>query len=57
MSSLVLEDSVELKESGVNFAYSVTVLHHGVVVHSVAPDLPWSLAKSLRPAYTPYGGE
>ncbi|XP_068626297.1 protein pigeon [Battus philenor] len=53
-TSLVLEDSVELKESGVNFAYSVTLLHHGCVVHSVVPDLPWSLAKSLRPSYTLY---
>ncbi|CAH2049918.1 unnamed protein product, partial [Iphiclides podalirius] len=53
-TSLVLEDSAELKESGVNFAYSVTLLHHGCVVHSVVPDLPWNLAKSLRPSYTLY---
>ncbi|CAK1601618.1 unnamed protein product [Parnassius mnemosyne] len=53
-TSLVLEDSAELKESGVNFAYSITLLHHGCVVHSVVPDLPWNLAKSLRPSYTLY---
>ncbi|XP_050680642.1 protein pigeon isoform X2 [Leptidea sinapis] len=52
-SSLVLDD-VDLKESGVNFAYSVTLLHHGCVVHTVVPDLPWTLAKSLRPSYTLY---
>lgn len=54
-SSLVLEDSTELKDSGVNFAYSITLLHHGLVVHNVVPDLPWALAKSLRPSYTFYG--
>lgn len=53
-TSLVLEDSADLKDSGVNFAYSITLLQHGCVVHSVVPDLPWSLAKSLRPSYTLY---
>ncbi|XP_026319720.1 protein pigeon [Hyposmocoma kahamanoa] len=53
-TSLVLEDSADLKDSGVNFAYSITLLQHGVVVHSVVPDLPWALAKSLRPSYTLY---
>ncbi|XP_026731538.1 protein pigeon [Trichoplusia ni] len=53
-TSLVMEDSADLKDSGVNFAYSITLLQHGCVVHSVVPDLPWSLAKSLRPSYTLY---
>ncbi|CAG9796907.1 unnamed protein product [Diatraea saccharalis] len=55
MTSLVLEDSADLKDSGVNFAYSITLLQHGCVVHSVVPDLPWVRAKSLRPSYTLYG--
>ncbi|RVE47795.1 hypothetical protein evm_007550 [Chilo suppressalis] len=55
MTSLVLEDSADLKDSGVNFAYSITLLQHGCVVHSVVPDLPWARAKSLRPSYTLYG--
>ncbi|XP_028158977.1 protein pigeon [Ostrinia furnacalis] len=53
-TSLVLEDSADLKDSGVNFAYSITLLQHGCVVHSVVPDLPWARAKSLRPSYTLY---
>lgn len=56
-TSLVLEDSADLKDSGVNFAYSITLLQHGCVVHSVVSDLPWSLAKSLRPSYTLYAGK
>ncbi|XP_048489320.1 protein pigeon isoform X2 [Plutella xylostella] len=54
-STTSLEDGGDLKESGVNFAYSITILHHGCVAHSVVPDLPWALAKSLRPSYTLYG--
>ncbi|XP_047985290.1 protein pigeon isoform X2 [Leguminivora glycinivorella] len=56
-TSLVLEDSVDLKDSGVNFAYSVTVLQHGCVIHSVLPDLPWSLAKALRPSHILYNDD
>ncbi|XP_063394739.1 protein pigeon [Cydia fagiglandana] len=56
-TSLVLEDSADVKDSGVNFAYSVTVLQHGCVIHSVLPDLPWTLAKALRPSHTLYNDD
>ncbi|XP_022909913.1 protein pigeon isoform X2 [Onthophagus taurus] len=51
-SSYKLEDE---DECPVNFAYSVTVLHHGCIIHCVIPGIPWKQAKCIRPLFMFYG--
>lgn len=48
-------DSLINDNSSVHFSYSVTLLHHGCIIHCAIPGIPLAKAKFMKPTFTMHG--
>lgn len=57
LQSRLAETPADPESCAVYLAYSVTLLHHGCVLHTVVPGVPWGHAHSALPTYSLFGGK
>lgn len=49
------ETQMEAHSNTVHFSYSVTLLHHGCIIHCAIPGIPLEKAKFMKPTFTMHG--
>ena len=47
----LMQQDTEADNTTVHMAYSVTLLHHGILVHCMIPGIPWAEAYQRRPTF------
>lgn len=45
----------QTENNAVHFSYSVTLLHHGCIIHCAIPGIPLDKAKFMKPTFTMHG--
>lgn len=48
-------ENVTNDSNTVHFSYSVTLLHHGCIIHCAIPGIPLTKAKFMKPTFTMHG--
>lgn len=54
-SALKTVDNTRNDNGTVHFSYSVTLLHHGCIIHCAIPGIPLAQAKFIKPTFAMHG--